>query len=85
MPTFQTEYLEIDVYDFLRECSDEEIQELVDELISREIISKQEKNISKLGFLESIFISNLDKLSQVYYQMHSEEVEYIEKLVKKYC
>jgi hypothetical protein len=85
MPTFQTEYLEIDVYDFLRECSDEEIQELVDELISREIISKQEKNISKLGFLESIFISNLDKLSQVYYQLDSKEVEYIEKLVKKYC
>jgi hypothetical protein len=85
MPTFQTEYLEIDVYDFLRECSDEEIQELVDELISRQIISKQEKNISKLGFLESIFISNLDKLSQVYYQLNSKEVEYIEKLVKKYC
>jgi hypothetical protein len=85
MPTFQTEYLEIDAYDFLRECSDEEIQELVDELISRQIISKQEKNIPKLGFLESIFISNLDKLGQVYYQMDSEEVEYIEKLVKKYC
>ena len=85
MPTFQTEYLEIDAYNFLRECSDEEIQELVDELISRDIISKQEKNISKLGFLESIFISNLDKLGQVYYQLDSEEVEYIEKLVKKYC
>lgn len=85
MPTFQTEDLDIDIYDFLHECSNEEIQELVDELISQQFISKQEKNISKLGFLESIFVSNLDKLGQVYYQLESEEVEYIEKLVKKYC
>lgn len=85
MPTFQTEELEIDIYDFLNECSDKEIQELIGELVDRQLISNQEKNISKLGFLESIFISNLDKLGQVYYQLDSEEVEYIEKLVKKYC
>lgn len=83
MPTFSTD-IDINVDDFISECSDWDIKEMIEILQDHGYIKPKEVT-EKLGLLESDFFVKLEKLKNVYYLIQNEELDYIESLVKKYC
>lgn len=84
MPTFYTEDLDIDVYEFLYACDEKEIDEIIEYLADEKFIDKP-NNVSKLGVMESEFSDKLNNLKNYYYSISSEDLEIIDKLIKKYC
>jgi hypothetical protein len=86
MPTFYTEDLDIDVDEFISSCTGYEIDQLIKALIEDGHIKPNAiNNEDKLGFTESEFFRKLDKLKGVYYNIDSEDLEFIDKMLKKYC
>ena len=87
MPTFYVDSFEITVDEFIQNCDDSEIEEIIDILHEEGLISKNNNLNSKdrMTYAESNFIANLEKLKSVYYQMKEDEINLIETLVKKYC
>jgi hypothetical protein len=86
MPTFYTEDLEIDVDEFISSCSGYEIDQIIKILIEEDYIKPNSiNNEDKLGFTESEFFKKLDKLKDVYYTIDNEDLEVIDKMLKKYC
>lgn len=83
MPTFSTD-IDIDVEDFISECSEFDIKEMIEALQDHGYIKPKEVT-EKLGTLESEFFQKIDKLKNVFYILPNDEIEYIDSLVNKYC
>lgn len=92
MPNF-TQYgvevdvdMDIDVNEFISECSPAEITKLIEALIKDNYLTVS--SFSKIGSMsvnEADFAQKLNELSLKYYSMNNEDIEKIEELHKKYC
>jgi hypothetical protein len=79
--------LDIDVNDFLSECSSREIKELINVLIEDGHLVKHPLlpgYDEKLGVMEEEFLGKLQDISTKYYSMTEEELEMINNLYNKY-
>ena len=79
--------LDIDVDDFLSECSNREIKELISALIEDGHLKKHPLTPDpedKLGVFEEEFLGKLQTISTKYYSMTEEELEMINNLYNKY-
>jgi len=79
--------VDIDVDDFLSECSSREIKELINALIEDGHLEKNQfikQPDDKKGVLEEEFLNKLEVLSTKYYSMSEEELDTIDKLYNKY-
>ena len=79
--------LDIDVDDFLSECSKREIKELINALIEDGHLSKHPLipgYDDKLSKMEEEFMGKLHVISSKYYSMTEEELEIINNLYNKY-
>ena len=85
MPKFST-YVDIDIHEFISECSKREIKELIDELVIHGHISKSavKQPDKDTGVLESFFIEKIEKLKEKYYRLSQEDEKTLEDLFKKY-
>jgi len=79
--------LDIDVDDFLSECSNREIKELINALIEDGYLKKHPLlpgHEDKLGKMEEEFLNKLYTISTKYYSISEEELEVIDTLYNKY-
>ena len=79
--------LDIDVDDFLSECSSKEIKLLINTLIEDGHLNKNPLVLdpkSKLSAAEEEYINKLHTISSKYYLMSEEELEIINNLYNKY-
>ncbi len=79
--------LDIDVDDFLSECSNREIKEIINALIEDGHLAKHPLlpgYDDKVGKMEEEFVGKLYTISSKYYSMTEEELEMIDKLYNKY-
>jgi hypothetical protein len=79
--------VDIDVDDFLSECSSREIKELISALIEDGHLEKHPLipgQDEKLGVMEEEFLGKLQTISTKYYSMTEEELEMINNLYNKY-
>lgn len=84
MPYFSTE-IDIDIDDFLSECSSTEINELIEKL-------QEDGHISKTNILSNNMMNVLDKewsevtdkLNTIRFRLSSEEEELIKEIVNRY-
>ena len=85
MPEFST-YVDVDVYEFISECSKREIKELIEVLIEGGHISSSavEDTEKTIGVLEGDFIEKMDLLKEKYYRLSQEDEKTLEKLFEKY-
>ena len=86
MPKFST-YVDVDVYEFISECSKGEIKELINSLIEDGHINKssiitETNKTPTLMEIEHIEVCN--KLSSVYHRMNIEECELLKQIASKY-
>ena len=85
MPKFST-YVDVDIHEFMGECSKREIKELIDYLVqdghinSNSIIVPSKKN----SLMEIEHIETCNKLSSVYLRMNREDWELINQIASKY-
>lgn len=82
---YLTHDVEIEVDEFLSNCSDWEIQEIIDYLVtekklSRAVLTKD----SEASVLESEFIEAVTKLSECRLQLSNEDTATILKIAKRY-
>ncbi len=79
--------VDIDVDDFLSECSSREIKELISALIEHGYLEKHPLipgQDEKLGVMEKEFLGKLHTISTKYYSMTEDELEMINNLYNKY-
>ena len=79
--------LDIDVDDFLSECSSKEIKELINALIEDGHLAKHPLlpgYEEKMGKMEEEFVDKLYTISSKYYSMTDDELEIINNLYNKY-
>ena len=79
--------VDIDVDDFLSECSNREIKELISALIEDGHLEKHPLipgQDEKLGIMEREFLNKLHIISTKYYSMSQEELDTIDNLYTKY-
>jgi hypothetical protein len=87
MPT-----IDIDIGDFLWNCSKQDIKDLIEALAENEHLpkgflnhkGKLNQEYTGKGRLEEDFSDKLDKLKDKYYSLTSEEEEFFERIFKKY-
>jgi len=92
MPEFYVDDLEIEPYEFVRDCSKSEIRELIIELVEEEHLPKsalQQMNTNKgnkrnTSILEEEFLEKMDKLSKRFHSISKEDEEILEIIFKKY-
>jgi hypothetical protein len=91
MPDFYVnDELTIEPYEFVRECSQSEIKELIVELVDEGHLPNsvlQQVNTngkSKTSILEDEFLEKMGKLSQKFHTITKEDEEILEKIFKKY-
>jgi|LauGreDrversion4_2_1035121.scaffolds.fasta_scaffold154268_1 hypothetical protein len=86
MPEFST-YVDVDVFEFIDECSKSEINDLIDDLIDRGYLTKNSKGIGKppqYSLIEETHRDYCDVLANSYHRMSKEEEETIANIAKKY-
>jgi len=85
MPTFENE-IDIDVDDFISSCSKDEIKEMIEILKEeyKEEVKEEIGYIKPKTFLEELFLNNLDKIKNNYLSLSQEEIEYFEKISKRF-
>jgi len=85
MPDF-TSYVEVEPYEFVSECSKNEIKELIDELIDAGHLPQTVRNTTEVrrGNLEEEFLEKMNKLSESYYRISQEDDKILQDLFKKY-
>jgi hypothetical protein len=79
--------LDIDVDDFLSECSKREIKEVINTLIEHGHLEKHPLipgQYEKLGTMEKEFLNKLYTISTKYYSMSEMEIEMINYIYDKY-
>ena len=90
MPTFYQEAeVDVDVSDFVSECSTSELKELIEILIDDGHLKKVGSEILKTGesptgFNEQEFNDAISKIQDSYIQMDLEDIETIKRISKKY-
>lgn len=92
MPEFYVDNVDIEPYEFVRECSKSEIKELITELVDSGHLPKlvlnqidtsgNERRNSSL--LEEEFIDKLTSLSNKFYSISKEDGETLETIFNKY-
>lgn len=89
MPSFEVYdnvYLETDIYvdEFLNECSEDDIKEIIRYLIDNNIISEDRKmDFANLSYDEEQLHKNLDKIKNNYYVLSNEDEETIKRIANK--
>jgi polyhydroxyalkanoate synthesis regulator phasin len=86
MPEFST-YIDLEVYEFIDECSKSEINELIDELIERGHLNKNSKGPGKPNqytLIEETHRDYCDVLANSYHRMSKEDEDTIMNIAKKY-
>ena len=79
--------VDINVDDFLSECSSREIKELINVLIEDGYLEKHPLvpgYDEKLGVMEKEFLNKLHTISKKYYSMSEMEIEMINYIYEKY-
>jgi hypothetical protein len=91
MPDFYVnDELTIEPYEFVRECSESEIKDLIVELVDEGHLPNlvlNQVNVngkSKTTILEDEFLEKMGKLSQRFHTISREDEEILEKIFKKY-
>jgi hypothetical protein len=82
MPTFENE-IDIDVDDFISSCSKDEIKEMI-EILKEDYKEEIKEYIKPKTFLEELFLNNLDKIKNNYLSLSQEEIEFLEKISKRF-
>ena len=83
MPNFDAN-VDIDVDDFISNCSEREIKELITTLKDNGHLSNDFLINEKMSFLEESFVKKMSELSSQYTRISLEDEEVLEKLFKKY-
>jgi len=89
MPSFEVYdnvYLETDIHvdEFLNECSEDDIKEIIQYLIDNNIISEDRKtDFANLSFDEEQLHKNLDKIKNNYHFLSNEDEETIKRIANK--
>lgn len=84
---YLTHDVEIEVDEFLSNCSDREIQEIIDYLITEKKLPRAALSLTKdseASVLESEFIEAVTKLSECRLQLSNEDTNTILKIAKRY-
>ena len=83
MPTFSTD-IDIDVDEFIYNCSEREIKELIGTLKDDGHLPNYFPTNEKMSFLEESFVKKMSELSSQYTRISLDDEEVLEKLFKKY-
>ncbi len=85
MPEFST-YIDIEPSEYVDECSQSDIKELIEELVFHGYINKSDSLIDKdkISLMEQEFHENIDKLKSKYYNLLPEDEETLKNLFLKY-
>ena len=88
MPTFYPDDFDIDVDDFLDECSKSDIQDIIDYLIENDFISSKHKHSfeddNNICATESMFEDEISKLHNNWNRLTKEEEELILSITKRF-
>jgi hypothetical protein len=76
--------VDIDVDDFISNCSEREIKELIGALKGDGHLPNYFPTNEKMSFLEESFVKKMSELSSHYIRLSREDEEILEKLFKKY-
>ena len=84
MPEFTTE-IDIEPHEYVYECSKRELQELIDELIEKGLVTQISSPYEKkANLLEIEWMNNIAKLATLRQRVTLEEEQTIKDLVSKY-
>jgi hypothetical protein len=83
MPSFDAN-VDIDVDEFISNCSEREIKELITTLKDNGHLSNDFLINEKMSFLEESFVKKMSELSSQYTRISLDDEEVLEKLFKKY-
>ena len=83
MPNFDAN-VDIDVDDFISNCSEREIKELIGVLKGDGHLPNYFPTNEKMSFLEESFVKKMSELASQYTRISLEDEEVLEKLFKKY-
>ena len=84
MPDFTTE-IDIEPHEYVYECSSRELQELIDELIEKGLVTQISSPYEKkTNLLEIEWMNNIAKLATLRQRVTLEEEQAIKELVSKY-
>lgn len=84
--------IDIEIYEFVRSCSQREIKELIEELIENEHLPKDvinqkgdvKKEMHRKTGSEMEFENKLDKLKEKYFSISQEDDVTLQSIIKKY-
>ena len=86
MPKFST-YVDVDIHEFMEECSKREIKELIDYLVKDGHIKSSSKITPSRQKVTSMELEHMEvctKLSSVYIRMNNEECDILKQIASKY-
>ena len=88
MPSFNPDDFDVDVDDFLDECSESDIRDIIDYLIENDYISSEHKhsfkNDSNICAAESMFEDEISKLHNNWNRLTAEEEQTILNITKRF-
>jgi hypothetical protein len=88
MPSFSPDDFDVDVDDFLDECSESDIRDIIDYLIDNDYISSEHKhsfkNDSNICAAESMFEDEISKLHNNWNRLTAEEEQTILNITKRF-
>lgn len=84
--------IDIEIYEFVRSCSKNEIKELIEELIENEYLPKDvlnkkgdvKKEMSRKTGSEIEFSNKLEKLKEKYFSLSQDEELFLQNIFNKY-
>jgi hypothetical protein len=88
MPSFSPDDFDVNVDDFLDECSESDIRDIIDYLIDNDYISSEHKhsfkNDSNICAAESMFEDEISKLHNNWNRLTAEEEQTILNITKRF-
>jgi|694.fasta_scaffold40958_9 hypothetical protein len=78
------QYVDVDIEDILDECSEKELEAVVDYLVDNEIIKANRILPKYISLSEEEFNKNVEKLSELYLVLSNEESAIIDSILKRY-
>ena len=86
MPKFST-YVDVDIHEFMEECSKREIKELIDYLVENRHIKASSKITPSRQKVTSMELEHMEvctKLSSLLFRMNNEECDILKQIASKY-
>jgi len=84
MPSFSQDYFEIDVDEFLSQCSQREIEEVIKYLREDGHLDDTDLGINKATSpMEEFFEANLNKLHGSYHMLGTDDIDAIQKIANR--